>query len=209
MATCGSWWKCAMVQGGVIAAVAVAAGMVDRAMRPINMELAAPPPVVVPPKAPVAPVEPAVNPVANPQPAPAPVGTADQLGKAPAPAPTAPTTPPPKASDPASKLFISLQQLQVLMQQGVQLVDAREAHEFATGRIPGSVNLPPGGFSGPQASVVDNLLRDLPVVVYCGGGECDASKLVALKLQDRGYTTLYIYHDGYSGWTKAGMPVEK
>lgn len=204
MGSCNSW-TCIAVQAGLIGAAALTLGLIDRTVRPIKMELAEPPPVVVPqpaltpaPSA-TTPTPTSPNQAANPAPVAPP---------APRPAPTQPQTAP-KANDPASKLFISLEQLQVLIQQGVQLVDARESHEFATGRLPGAVNLPPGGFNGPQASVVDNLLRDLPVVVYCGGGECDASKLVALKLQDRGYTLLYIYHDGFAGWTKAGMPVEK
>lgn len=92
----------------------------------------------------------------------------------------------------------------------LQVVDAREPAEYALGRIGGALNLPPGEFFGkvPDA-VLQRLSRDLPIVVYCGGGNCDASKIVALRLKDLGFSQTFVYEDGFNGWTAAGEAVEK
>ena len=92
----------------------------------------------------------------------------------------------------------------------LQIIDAREPGEYAAGRIAGAINIPPGEFFGKVPDVVNQRLsRDLPVVVYCGGGNCDASKLVAMRLKDMGFAQTYVYEDGFTGWTKAGEAVEK
>jgi rhodanese-related sulfurtransferase len=108
--------------------------------------------------------------------------------------------------------MVSLARVKELMAGSLplQLVDAREPGEFAAGHIPGAINLPPGAFSGGIPDVVNQRLsRDLPMVVYCSGGNCDASKSVAMRLKDLGFAQTFVYEDGYTGWTTAGEAVEK
>ncbi len=94
-----------------------------------------------------------------------------------------------------------------------QFVDAREPDEFGAGRIPSAVSLPVSAFNGAnieatEAKIAMYLRRELNVVVYCGGGACDASKLVAKQLQSRMFPKIAVYHDGMTGWTAAGLPTE-
>ncbi|MBX9737931.1 MAG: rhodanese-like domain-containing protein [Phycisphaerales bacterium] len=108
------------------------------------------------------------------------------------------------STDAAVALFNDLQ---------TQFVDAREPDEFGVGRIPSAVSLPVSAFNGQNAEATEikinmYLRRDLNVVVYCGGGQCDASKLVAKNLQARAFSKVAVYHDGMTGWTAAGLPTE-
>ena len=108
------------------------------------------------------------------------------------------------STDAAVALFNDLQ---------TQFVDAREPDEFGAGRIPSAVSLPVSAFNGQNAEATEikinmYLRRDLNVVVYCGGGQCDASKLVAKNLQARAFSKVAVYHDGMTGWTAAGLPTE-
>lgn len=91
----------------------------------------------------------------------------------------------------------------------VRFVDARNEEDFVKGRIPTAVCLPPTKFGGMTPPEVDQLQRDATIVIYCGGGECDASKLTALRLRELGFNTTLIFHDGFPAWEKAGQPVEK
>ena len=108
------------------------------------------------------------------------------------------------STDNAVALFNDLQ---------TQFVDAREPEEFGVGRIPSAVSLPVSAFNGQnieatEAKIALYLRRDLNVVVYCGGGDCDASKLVAKQLQSRMFPKIAVYHDGMTGWSAAGLPSE-
>jgi rhodanese-related sulfurtransferase len=47
------------------------------------------------------------------------------------------------------------------------------------------------------------------VVIYCVGGECDASHNVARRLAQIGFTDLRIMGVGYTDWVNAGFPIEE
>jgi rhodanese-related sulfurtransferase len=121
-------------------------------------------------------------------------------------------TPPAPVAAPRNERMISLARFKELMGGGVplQIIDAREADDFNAGHIPGAISVPPSEFLGKVPDVVNQRLsRDLPMVVYCSGGNCDASKLVAMRLIDLGFIQTYVYEDGFTGWTRAGEAVEK
>ncbi|MCW5775602.1 MAG: rhodanese-like domain-containing protein [Phycisphaeraceae bacterium] len=82
-------------------------------------------------------------------------------------------------------------------------IDARPADEYEAGHIPGAFNVPPSKISGISA-LLDFMGPGDRIVVYCEGGSCDASHLVAIRLEDLGITTVHIDVDGYPGWTAAG-----
>ena len=88
----------------------------------------------------------------------------------------------------------------------VLLVDARSPMSWAAARIPGAVNI-------PTASVDELASRRIPdratdVVVYCGGGACDASTAVAGRLLELGYENVRHYSGGKEDWAQAGLPLE-
>ncbi|MFO0492720.1 MAG: rhodanese-like domain-containing protein [bacterium] len=121
---------------------------------------------------------------------------------------TPPFNPPPPAPS-APGLLINLPQLRQLMaQEPVQFVDARSAADFAISCIPGAVHLSPDMFAGNLPPAALALDRSLPVVIYCTGGTCESSHLVAIRLGQLGLTRLHVYEDGFDGWRNAGLPMQ-
>lgn len=189
-------FKQAVVQGIWIGAFALTIGAIDSYIKPVKWWESDKPSQPGPIRA---------NPplAAAPPPAKPPAG-----GTGTNPAPQAPIPPSLGYDD----RMVTLARVKELMAASVplQIIDAREPAEFAEGRIPGAINIPPGEFFGKVPDIVhQRLSRDLPIVVYCGGGNCDASKLVAMRLKDLGFSQTYVFEEGFTGWTKAGEGVEK
>lgn len=193
-----------VVQGVLIGLVAVAIGTVHALVHPVRtLDNTALPPLPTPPAQP-----------SGPGPT-TPTPPTDTL-KPPTGAQTVPTptgaTPPVEPAATKNERMITLARFKELMSGTLplQIIDAREPDEFAAGHIPGALSIPPSEFLGKVPDVVNQRLsRDLPMVVYCTGGNCDASKLVAMRLIDLGFGQTYVYEDGFTGWTKAGEAVEK
>ena len=82
------------------------------------------------------------------------------------------------------------------------LVDVRQPHEWAAGRIPGAIHIP----LNDLPNRLDEIPDDKPVVVVCATGvrSVTGSKF----LLQSGYTEVYNLSDGTQGWIKKGLPVE-
>ena len=85
-------------------------------------------------------------------------------------------------------------------------VDARGAHAFAEGHIPGAIHLPPAGH-GDERAALDSLRKFSDVVVYDEGADCDFAPGVADRLQSEGFQ-VRILDGGWSGWQGAGGPAQ-
>ncbi|HOE97719.1 MAG TPA: rhodanese-like domain-containing protein [Candidatus Sumerlaeota bacterium] len=90
----------------------------------------------------------------------------------------------------------------------VQFVDARNPADYAAGHLPGAVNLPFGEFGRGKPGNLDELIPEAMTIVYCEGGECESSRLVAQQLVMLGFVDVKIIEVGYPGWVAAGLPVE-
>lgn len=77
----------------------------------------------------------------------------------------------------------------------VQLVDVRTAAEYASGHIPGAVNMDvqSRGFENN----ISQLDKTRPVALYCRSGA--RSKMAARKLAEKGFK-VYELNNGISGW---------
>lgn len=104
---------------------------------------------------------------------------------------------------------ITLDQARGLFDQGIMFLDAREDHERGAGWIAGSIHLTAGMMRGSTLPDAFGMLDPAaPVVIYCGGGDCDASENLAILLRQAGFATLHIMKDGFPAWADAGLPVE-
>lgn len=96
--------------------------------------------------------------------------------------------------------------------EGWHFVDVREPDEFAAGHVPGA-RLFPRGFLEVRADLEhpkrDPWLADRrrPLVLYCGGGH--RSALAAKTLLDMGFERVVSMAEGWAGWTKRDLPVER
>jgi rhodanese-related sulfurtransferase len=94
---------------------------------------------------------------------------------------------------------------------GVELIDVREADEYAAGHLPGARHYP-RGFLEVRADLEhpkrDPWLADRSrrLVLYCGGGH--RSALAARTLQEMGFADVRSLAEGWTGWTKRGLPTE-
>jgi rhodanese-related sulfurtransferase len=99
-----------------------------------------------------------------------------------------------------------------LQARGALFIDARRSATYALGHIPGARSLP--AWEDGLVAKVEQLglfTPDLkaPVVIYCAGGDCHDSHLVAEKLWLAGFRNLRIYADGFPDWEKRGGGVAK
>ena len=89
------------------------------------------------------------------------------------------------------------------------LVDIRTPAEIenmgGTIKATQNVNIIRGWLEFKITGVAQN--KDTPIVVFCGGGL--RSPMAADTLTKMGYTNVKDYADGFLGWKKAGLPVQK
>jgi rhodanese-related sulfurtransferase len=100
-----------------------------------------------------------------------------------------------------------------LYQEGAVFVDARRTHQYEAGHIAGAFLLPvwESGVEEKAMELGFEVDGDLerPVVVYCTGGDCEDSHVLAEILWEKGYRSLLLYRDGLPDWQRRGWPVRK
>ncbi|MBV8137633.1 MAG: hypothetical protein JO121_18695 [Deltaproteobacteria bacterium] len=91
------------------------------------------------------------------------------------------------------------------------ILDARAAPFYQQGHIPDALNLSRDDFAADYRRLRPTLdaSKDKSIVVYCSGGDCHDSRMVASALLSLGFSQVRIFTAGWSGWTEAGLPVEK
>jgi rhodanese-related sulfurtransferase len=97
---------------------------------------------------------------------------------------------------------------QRLLAAGATPLDARRPEDFATGHLPGALNLPVEEFDLYFPRIQPRLDRATPLVVYCGGGECTLSHELAQALRPMGFR-VKILRGGLEAWKAAGLGVER
>jgi rhodanese-related sulfurtransferase len=106
--------------------------------------------------------------------------------------------------------MLTLRQGHELWEQGAYFLDARKEDEFIAGHIEYAEWLPSTLFdtdSDRAFAVAESMPPESTVVIYCVGGDCDASHNTARRLQEIGFTDLRIMGAGYDQWVEAGMPI--
>lgn len=96
-------------------------------------------------------------------------------------------------------------------QKGALFLDARRTAEFEAQHIQGAWSLPvwEDGLDTrlAQFEARANPAPNAPLVIYCGGGGCEDSHLLAARLFRLGYRHLLIYREGFPDWQGAHRPV--
>ena len=140
-------------------------------------------------------------------PAPASDGDADADRTVGDPAPVVP--PVVEAEEQLPDDYISIDDAFELWDQGMPFVDARTEGERSVGTVEGAFHLETRNFADFSAdAILAQMDPVFPVVVFCGGGDCDASENVAKRLIGWGFEEVYIMHEGYGAWADAGHPTE-
>ena len=86
----------------------------------------------------------------------------------------------------------------------VTVLDVRPSEEFASGHVPGAVNV--------SLKNLEQWLKKLPhnqeIVAYCRGPHCVLAFEAVAKLREKGFLARRL-EDGFPEWREAGLPVEK
>jgi phage shock protein E len=85
------------------------------------------------------------------------------------------------------------------------IVDVRTPGEFASGHIPGAINIPYDQMEARVSEII--AYKDEPVVMYCRSGR--RSGIAAPVLVAQGFASLALLEGDMPGWDRAGYPVER
>ena len=132
--------------------------------------------------------------------------------------PAAPPTPVPakpafdlakyKAHPDKAYVEISGEEAMGMYGAGVLFLDARRTSVFEEGHIAGARS-----FSVWEADIDDKVNQlyeqmqddqNKPIVIYCSGGACEDSHMLAQKLWGIQFNNVYVYKDGFPDWQKRG-----
>ncbi|MBX3394749.1 MAG: rhodanese-like domain-containing protein [Phycisphaerae bacterium] len=96
--------------------------------------------------------------------------------------------------------------LEYLEKGGAYIVDAREQHDFDEGRLRGAFHLPSSAiYANIQGFMATGAQVDDVIIVYCGGGSCEASHNVADVLHDDfQYQKVFVYEAGWEEIERSG-----
>jgi rhodanese-related sulfurtransferase len=88
------------------------------------------------------------------------------------------------------------------------VLDARPSVFFESGHVPGAFNLARDNFAQDYRRLTGLLhsAHDKPIIVYCSGGECHDSRLVANALLSLGFSNVSVFTGGWEAWSAAGLP---
>jgi rhodanese-related sulfurtransferase len=111
------------------------------------------------------------------------------------------------AAESAAKPAQEISAQEALSQQqageGQVFLDVRTPEEFASGRVPGAVNIPVKQLPSRLAE----LDKNDRLVVYCERGP--RSAVAVDTLVEAGYTNVSHLMGDMAGWRAAGLPIEK
>ena len=138
-----------------------------------------------------------------------------------APVPTTTTTtphpPPPtrefNAHPDKAYIEIAYNDVKALHDKNVLFLDARRTSVYEQGHIPGART-----YSVWESDIdekvnklfnerSDQTAQNLPIVIYCSGGDCEDSHMLAQKLWGIQFNNVYVYKDGFPDWQQHGAPV--
>lgn len=119
------------------------------------------------------------------------------------------TSSPADASGVLPEGAIGLEEMKRMVDESsVAIIDARASDAFASGHIPGAVNIP----YDKLIDYVDELeLAATPeemVILYCWSPTCDFADQLSTELRILGYNNTRIFTGGWNQWVEAGYPGE-
>lgn len=137
-------------------------------------------------------------------------GGAATAAAAPAAPAVADKTFPPHPDRPSAD--ISGEDALLLHSRGTLFIDARRSKVFEEGHVRGARPFPVWESdidARVKALYDEGLDQSAPVVVYCSGGNCEDSHMLAQKLYMVGFDNVLVYTGGFPDWEARKAPVEK
>jgi rhodanese-related sulfurtransferase len=86
--------------------------------------------------------------------------------------------------------------------ENINIVDVREAEDFAKAHVPGAINLPKGSWEDPQG-----LQKDKTNIVYCYTQQCHLAAKACVAFAGRGYPVMEM-DGGFEAWRENDFETE-
>lgn len=100
---------------------------------------------------------------------------------------------------------IGHREVQALIKDGAQILDALPADDFAKQHIAGAINVPLEEFSEKLISGLDS---KKPTITYCFDNQCDLSARLGARLIHEKFASVYEYAASLADWVAYGLPIE-
>ena len=172
------------------------------AVLPPSQELS-PASAVVPPSQKPTSASAVVPPSQNPAPAVAATPSAAAQGAAPAAYAPHPDRP---------WVHITGQEAVALYERHIPFLDARRTAVYAEGHVAGARSFPVWETRVQEEIkklVDEGYDQNASLVIYCSGGDCEDSHMLAEKLYMFNFNNCLVYQDGFPDWEKRGQPIER
>jgi rhodanese-related sulfurtransferase len=94
-------------------------------------------------------------------------------------------------------------------QKNALILDARPGPFYENGHVPGALNLSREDFAHDYRRLAPVLKTNAerPIIVYCSGGDCHDSRMVASALLSFGFADVKVFSGGWEQWSAAHLPV--
>lgn len=93
---------------------------------------------------------------------------------------------------------------ELIARKSAMVVDVNPRRRWASGHLPGAVNLDPGEFSGADLPAD----KQTTLVFYCSEPDSRSSRYAARKAAKLGHVNVFIMPAGIRGWLAARRPAE-
>lgn len=97
-------------------------------------------------------------------------------------------------------------QVQRLLASGVKSAEVLPHAHYASGHLPGAVNLPLEGLEQRAQALFPD--KQTALLLYCSSETCRNSHQAQEHLARLGYTAVYVFTGGKAAWKAAGLPLE-
>ncbi len=87
--------------------------------------------------------------------------------------------------------------------QNINIVDVRDAEDYAKGHVPGAFNCPKEQWD--ECSALD---KDKTNVLYCYTQTCHLAAMAAAEFAEKGFPVMEM-EGGFAAWKQYGLPQEK
>lgn len=104
---------------------------------------------------------------------------------------------------------VSIQEIgKISSNASATILDARPEVFYKFAHIPSALSLPRDGFKDHYSNLESKLksLKNSLIIVYCSGGDCQDSQLVAGALKSLGYTQVRVFRGGWAQWKSFHYP---
>ena len=79
-------------------------------------------------------------------------------------------------------------------------IDARSVEEYQEGHIPDAINIPAGMGRTKKMEMLNQIPKDLQIIVYCEDSQCHMAERLAKGMQYLKFASVTVFEGGWKEW---------